>query len=628
MPQSDFKIYPSIGIARVGDSSEYYLAPEEANGLPIDPVTNKVIDSTGFRDSEKKLKRQAAEFKIFFENTALEVGSDIDYKGEKLTIKKITWKVHTANKKAGWYTFQPNINEVNYGPDHNLRNSWLLDENLRLERLILDAGAKTLEIDSSESEIEVQLKLNTENKYKYLKELLPFGFDTFGEVKADSKKLLYIGGYGSSGSSTKENIVENKADKVHSVNVIGSFANNDLWFDDTSDGSIEAIIELSNGQTIDTAPAWVITAPPSYAPEISNMITLYDTIYDMYIREESYNKAIYNDARWQADTYKPEFYSEIYPILTRPEFYSWVTQIPNKAHQFNIDQLKNSKEDAKPLREYIFSRVRPPAEPNAFRNKTNESYMPVLTGNSAEYLDNNTPVLPASNFLTLTETQYFIIQQWAKGMFTVDKANSQGDNIGEKWSKAVLENCVGGAFSPGIEMTWISKDPSIYSEPFRLKLKAVKDSLTWNYDMANGLEPGDVTKFMALPWQADFNECSTQIIPNVIAENLESGNPDFDVEKLEISWWPAQRPLFVIPEDEMNPEKLSWTRNKVDGNDSVGFSDDVDMVHCWKYLGFINKITMKGELLEKWEVDEIKKRYFIEIERDSKKIEEYFDRKD
>jgi hypothetical protein len=55
-------------------------------------------------------------------------------------------------------------------------------------------------------------------------------------------------------------------------------------------------------------------------------------------------------------------------------------------------------------------------------------------------------------------------------------------------------------------MTVISCLPSVYSEAYRL---------------ADNLVAGDITKFMAVPWQADFFECNTH-------------------------WWPAQRPDSVI----------------------------------------------------------------------------------
>ena len=38
MPDPDFvfRVHPAIGIARVGNSDEYYVAPETVAGLPVD----------------------------------------------------------------------------------------------------------------------------------------------------------------------------------------------------------------------------------------------------------------------------------------------------------------------------------------------------------------------------------------------------------------------------------------------------------------------------------------------------------------------------------------------------------------------------------------------------------------
>jgi hypothetical protein len=74
-------------------------------------------------------------------------------------------------------------------------------------------------------------------------------------------------------------------------------------------------------------------------------------------------------------------------------------------------------------------------------------------------------------------------------------------------TRAALERTVGAPFYPGIEMTYIVRDPSIYAAPFRF---------------ADHLAPGDITRWMAMPWQADFFECNT-------------------------FWWPAARPDDVVP---------------------------------------------------------------------------------
>ena len=74
--QASLRIHPAIGIARVGTSREYYLGPETmaaepgegvlTGGLPIKPGTDSTTITSGdLRDSDGKLKRQAARFKIY-----------------------------------------------------------------------------------------------------------------------------------------------------------------------------------------------------------------------------------------------------------------------------------------------------------------------------------------------------------------------------------------------------------------------------------------------------------------------------------------------------------------------------------------------------------------------------------
>jgi hypothetical protein len=96
-------------------------------------------------------------------------------------------------------------------------------------------------------------------------------------------------------------------------------------------------------------------------------------------------------------------------------------------------------------------------------------------------------------------------EEWVRG--TVD------GTVEEKMyglNKAALEWSVGGAFAPGIEVSYITRNHDTYDAPFRI-------NRNW--------KPGDLTGMMAVPWQADFTEC----------DNF---------------WWPAQRPDNVLTEQD------------------------------------------------------------------------------
>ncbi len=96
---SNLRIHPAIGVARVGDSDQFFIGPENP-GVPgnWDPDTSKF---RAFKDSQGKIIRQAARFRIFQFDDA---GSAV----KELTLAdgvKIEWRVHVANRKASFFTF-------------------------------------------------------------------------------------------------------------------------------------------------------------------------------------------------------------------------------------------------------------------------------------------------------------------------------------------------------------------------------------------------------------------------------------------------------------------------------------------------------------------------------------------
>ena len=83
-----YKIHPAIGIARLGNSPEFFVGPERLDERPSPPG--------GFKDAQCRVKRQAARFRIFAhhdDNTVEEI-ADVE--------ADITWTVHLANKKAAY----------------------------------------------------------------------------------------------------------------------------------------------------------------------------------------------------------------------------------------------------------------------------------------------------------------------------------------------------------------------------------------------------------------------------------------------------------------------------------------------------------------------------------------------
>jgi hypothetical protein len=78
----------------------------------------------------------------------------------------------------------------------------------------------------------------------------------------DEQALLVIGGAGVSQSVTPDG----------SPAPLVSFANNDFWCDDVSDGPVTAQVALTTGQVIAAEPAWVVVGPPDFAPPVVNFV--------------------------------------------------------------------------------------------------------------------------------------------------------------------------------------------------------------------------------------------------------------------------------------------------------------------------------------------------------------------
>jgi hypothetical protein len=282
-----------------------------------------------------------------------------------------------------------------------------------------------------------------------------------GEMRTDAQsRLLILGGFGKSASP-------------NGVAVSGGF-NSDNWHDDVSDGPVSATVKIG-ADTFDAVGAWVIVAPPKFAPPIDQAVTLYDRLLQFFI--DNMMAPPFNDP-------SPSYTKYIYPILERARRVGAVESIPAFAHKWNdpvVDPMTRSA---------IFGKLKRP-------DGSGPGDMPLLA--------NGTDVIVA-----LTKTQYGIMQQWNGGTFTNDWAGvpSPPANITpEGQDIAALETCIGAAFYPGIEAgQFLISTPAIWSSAFRLDPSKVN--------------PGDVTAQMSVPWQTDFFACQASWWPPARPNNV------------------------------------------------------------------------------------------------------------
>jgi hypothetical protein len=120
-----------------------------------------------------------------------------------------------------------------------------------------------------------------------------------GELRTGGRgKLLVFGGHGASGTPLPNNPAT-------------TFANNHGRHDDVADGPVTATVAI-NGTSLPVTPAWVIVAPPNYAPGINAVVTMYDIALQAWL-----------DGHPSAPQ-PVSFTRHIYPILERFDHLQWV----------------------------------------------------------------------------------------------------------------------------------------------------------------------------------------------------------------------------------------------------------------------------------------------------------------
>jgi L-Lysine epsilon oxidase N-terminal/L-lysine epsilon oxidase C-terminal domain/Iron-containing redox enzyme len=544
------EIHPGIGIGRVGNSPDEFFIGPEAPGTVADP-------GDGFKDREGRIKRQAARFRVYAFD---EQGKVI----QELTSSDatITWTVQLANKKGAWHEFHGFAaeNAADHGGDPL---PWRNPN-------IPPADRHTLEIQPKPRSITGCSQHGSAYRFDdgtFLGTVVPLG-----ELRTDEfGRLLVLGGFGHSASTAPDSPITH-------------FANNDTWYDDISDGPVTATVVLKDASVLPVrASSWVIIAPPDFAPSHDNIVTLYDVMGELAVKQG-----------WLPEPKTVSFTRDIYPLFQRIVGYQWVNATSLRGHgpgcggnlldPHLLAALSDNSAASLQARQRVFARIRnpQPQSDQEARDQASYYYMPQLSGDQG-YVTEGEP----ATWLAVLESQYEHLRRWADGDFEADwkgvppcpafdsiPVEEQPAALG----RAALEHCVGGPFFPGIEMTYIARDPSLYTGPFRFQ---------------PDLQPGDITKRMGVPWQADFYEC-------------------------QLFWWPAQRPDDVVSEAEYEAIVMAFQAEAADAKADVsrllfnrerwdrgvaakiryhgdarqtvqrsGTTGDNEMVDKWSRLGFV-----------------------------------------
>jgi hypothetical protein len=650
-----FRIHPAIGIARLGNSPDkFYIAPDaggqlpiqcDDNGNPIADAQGNEVDVTDFKDASGRILRQAARFRVFVyddkspDGREVLIGDHVDIvnrrNGELLTyrIEDIQWTAYLANKKASWYAFQETDGEHGYAADHPLRNADITNSEER-QRLIIDPGPRSVSFTGAQRAV---FDKNSAGPTSFPPELLPHSITELGELRctqqSNTNRLLVLGGFGNSGS-----MLDGFGNPK-----IEEYANNDGWFDDTSDGPVKArfigtLLAIDGHQVTPGSPAatpaaidpaWVIVGYPRYVPQAFDVVTMDDLVFDIAVRHFGYVPYLYGippydgppaipqdpaglklwrgQAKWNT-SFRPYFRRDILPILSRPldaqNFMDFDSLTGGNPHStapggnFDFADLAvppfpgESEADRRrrhDMRQFLYGVLRKPGQENellAPENPNKPGYelfaMPLLCG------DNPLSNVAPSKFLRLTDTMLFLLKQWADGLFIDEQAEGivprqMHPGAGAALDRGALAAALGGAFCPGAEAGWIMRNPAIYSAAYRINPSTTVSqgelAQPHQSSLEDGLEPGDLTRYSAVPWQSDFNECTNQPIDityrswnSIEPESI--GDPVAQAYQLTY-WWPVHRPFaFGGP----------WSPT---AQNNAG---DLAMVTAWASLRFIVKV--------------------------------------
>lgn len=463
-----YRIHPAIGIGRVGNSDDFFLASEIPNGHPIDInlETHTEQPLSSYKENGK-IRKQGVRFRIWEH----EETSDGLMSIREITLNEadIEWRVKLGNKKAA--------HERLRGPQN--RNESITDQNS------LELTAEFPPIAGASKSV------SQTNVSKFLdqKEVL------LGQLKTDSQgRLIVIGG-----SGVSERV-------PHQPNEQMDFADNDAWFDDTSDGSIEATIKIHGESTPrNLSPSWIIIAPPDYAPEVKAVSTLYDVAKSVAVNEGL--------ASIPAEI---SFYRDVRPLFSKTRTLGRVVP-ENTMKAFNLV----------------------PDDMQKLSDNGDENYD--YREDSLEKLE--TAYKIARDFV-LPDHLGNILDEWVDGNFLDDFSGPhpvQTDITPSGLDRVALDQTVGGGFFPGIEAgKWMQERSDIYAFEIvdgELSPRLSPQSLSVSNLGRTVSGPGYMTAGMAVPWQADFLKCGGY-----------GGR----------LWWPAQRPDSALTNMDDSSSRVPW----------------------------------------------------------------------
>lgn len=672
-----FRIYPSIGVARLGNGP---ARKEHVVWSPEVPWKNLYDTNLDFLTADGQLKKMAQRFYVY----------ECDEEGRpagpvSLDDYEITWTVEVANKKPFWYDFNNCLDlsivstNENVSPEVALRKIAPGISTQRRNPNVLDRGhdyrkelvnhPDPVSVSSAETRLSIMGQFPSASQRGGLSHLAASMKTTakpvqLGTLEYDDGTLIF---YGADGISASLNPSDLNTD----------FADNSNWYDDICDGRVTARLVSKKDGTVHelsdaSSAAWIVTAPPNYAPQIDPISTLYDLIVGA------------------ANPDHPPCLSLVFPLMYRMYRMQWVNLGDFLAPSFKetIDELtaegklrflyvKEPAEEASAVRESIFQLFRNPAYPpynepvipsaqqTDIKNRgvgTAPLKLPYYPGDGIDYPGS------AAQWFAVPPLLYKQLERWRDGDFetppgldarTIDELGAYYQRVFLEaaddpskcpllMTRAVLETLYGGGFHPGVELTWPMRHNEIYAENslvhpavlerdghahglfglreirLRTSTKEQQDEIFYNdfglrmdsNDIRESLDPasekhwlwlntpGDLTKWMGIPWQSDAGSCQAVFVEE-----------EYPVP----AWWAANLPVYVLTGENYEKLKdssvLDATRRSIYATRTmwlqttdtgfVGYHAEggyqnglISMVYQWKSIAMVTGRSLDGVDIE------------------------------
>lgn len=517
------RIHPGIGVARVGNSSsDYYIGPEVTNPVPT------AFGAT--RDDAGAIKRQAARFRVYGYDKYGNVVAEIQQSDNS----SIEWAVHLCNKKAAWYEFNAAMDiPATVALTVPLRNPTVRGSDR--DALVIDPG-ETIISGLGMKDSSYVMTGNFQGT--------PV---TLGELRTDAVgRLLVLPGFGISASPTQQ--------PVYDPARPNSFNNAAGWYDDIADGTVKAKVTIGD-KDYDADPAWVISGPPNFSPDTIGWRNMDDQMRNVFIKtgmlplpeQISFNRDVRPILeRLSGMQWVNKGYASMFGALGPMNFYD--AELMGKLSKAPVGQLY--PDPYKELRRTIY---------NSFRATNSmsveEGAWPWNYGDAFGYTDPDPNQAPSpSTYLKLPDYYDYVLTHWVNGNFNSDyvpgvKTLHSLEEVPlqeqpEMLDRAAMHFCLADAFHPGAEMTWPMRNGSMYRAPYRLRMRASGKSDPIYGSMLNNADvmkvggplyeqsPGDLTRWMAIPWQGDTAYC-------------RSGY-DMEYDPYLPTFWPARVPNQVL----------------------------------------------------------------------------------